>query len=162
MSAGRGPHLVLKPVRIAIAIAVLVVVAVLLIVLIGKNPEEQITEVTLAYGEAEGADACVYLSSQAIEQIGGAEGCNFTFKDVKSAEFEVQEISVDGDTATARVLNVDSETPIDLGYVEEDGDWRISSFPGLEEVVPTDPQAPPPTAPEATETEGQAEMDTAP
>ncbi len=152
MSAGRGSQLVLKPVRVAVAIAVPVVVAVLLIVLIGKDPEEQITEVTLAYGAAEGAEACEYLSSEALEQIGGAEGCNFTFKDVRSAEFEVQEISVDGDTATAEVLNVDSGTPIDLGYVEEEGDWRISSFPGLEQVVPTD-QAPPPAAPEATETE---------
>ncbi len=161
MNAGRGPRLVLKPVRIAIAVAALVAVAVLLIVLIGKDPEEQITEVTLAYGAAEGADACEYLSSEALEQIGGAEGCNFTFKDVRSAEFEVQEISVDGDTATAEVLNVDSGTPIDLGYVEEDGDWRISSFPGLEQVVPTD-QAPPSTAPEATETEGQTETDASP
>jgi hypothetical protein len=165
MSAGADRRLVFRPRRVAIAAgaAALVVIAILLIVLIGPSNEEQITDVTLAYGQAEGADACQYLSAEAFERLGGQEGCEFHFQGVGSVDYEVQSIEVEGGTATARVLNTDPQgQAINLGYVEEDGEWRISSFPGLEDIVPAD-QPVPTTAPEETETaETETDSTTAP
>lgn len=160
MSAGSDRRLVLRPVRVAIAAAVLaVVVIILLIVLIGPSDEEQITEVTLAYGQADEAAACPYLSTEAFERLGGQAGCEEAFQGVDPVAFEVKSIAIDGDTASAQVLNTAPRgTTFTLGFVEEDGEWKISQFPGLEQpIVPPD-QPPPVTeseepAPEETETE---------
>ena len=151
--------------RVAGAVAVLLALVagvILLIVLTGDDPKDEVEEVTLAFGAAEGPESCQYLSAEALEQIGGTEGCDFAFRGAPAAEFEIQgEIDVQGDTATAQVLNTESETLIDLGYVQEEDGWKVSNFPGLEQIVPTEPQSPPPTAPpdetETTDTDATTE-----
>lgn len=154
MSAGSDKRLVLRPVRVAIAAGVLllVIVAILLIVLIGPSDEEQIEELTLAYGQAEEAAACEYLSTEAIQQLGDQEGCEQAFEGVPAVAFEIESIALDGEVAEAQVLNTQSDEPFVLGYVEEDGEWKISQFPGLEQpIVP--PDQPTPTLPDETVTE---------
>lgn len=153
MSAGSDRRLVLRPVRVAIAagVLVLVIVGILLIVLIGPTDEEQIEELTLAYGQAEEAAACEYLSTEAIQQLGDQEGCEQAFEGVPAVAFEIESIALDDEVAEAQVLNTQSDEPFVLGYVEEDGEWKISQFPGLEQpIVP--PDQPTPTLPDETET----------
>ncbi len=93
--------------------------------------EQEIEDAALGYGEAEGSDACDFLSQSAIETLGGPEGCSSEFESVPAAEFEIEEVEVSGDTATANVRNVQSDQVIDLELVNEEGSWKISMFPGL-------------------------------
>ena len=93
--------------------------------------EQEIEEAALAYGESEGSDACDFLSQSAIETLGGPEGCASEFESVPAAEFEIEEVEVSGDTATASVRNVQSDQVIDLELVNEDESWKIAMFPGL-------------------------------
>lgn len=95
--------------------------------------EQEIEEAALAYGESEGSDACDFLSQSAIETLGGPEGCASEFESVPAAEFEIEEVEVSGDTATASVRNVQSDQVIDLELVNEEESWKISMFPGLGE-----------------------------
>jgi hypothetical protein len=93
--------------------------------------EDEIEKVLTDYGESEGAAACDFFSQSAIETLGGEEECDEQFETIGSEEFEVQEVRVDEDTATAQVRNVDSDIVLDFELVNEDGTWKISEFPGL-------------------------------
>lgn len=155
MSADGGRRLVLRPVRVAVAaVLALVVVGILLIVLIGPSDDEQIEQLTTEYGQAEAADACQYLSSEALATLEQQGGCEFAFRGVPEVALEIQSLEVQGDTAAAQVQNPKSPQPFELTYVEEDGDWKVQTFPGLEQpIVP--PDQPTPTLPEETETEDE-------
>ena len=105
----------------------------------------------IGYGESDGAAACDFLSASALDQLGGESGCSRQFEGVPPAELEVGDVEIDDDTATAQVTNTGQEgSDFELELVDEDGEWKISVFPGLETIAPTD--APPPaeetTAPE--------------
>ena len=106
----------------------------------GDDEEEEaiqdVEEVAIGYGESDGAEACDFLSASALDQLGGESGCTRQFDGVPPAEFVVEEVTVDGDTASASVENVESEQVIDLEFVNEDGEWKLSSFPGLETIPP--------------------------
>lgn len=93
-----------------------------------------VEEVALAYGASEGADACEFMSASALDQLGGQSGCTREFENVPSAEFEVQEVTVEDGTATASVENVEERNVIKLSFVKEDDEWKISEFPGIEAV----------------------------
>lgn len=95
------------------------------------TPPAGAREAALAYGETEGAAACDYLSSSAIVRLGGRKSCTRKFRDVPAATFSVEEITVVGDTATARVENQESGQEIRLELVYEDDRWKVSNFPGL-------------------------------
>lgn len=160
----------MMPARRLSALALAAVLATGLLAACGGDDEEadreEIEQVALGYGEADGAEACDFMSSSALDQLGGESGCNSQFEDVPPAEFDVQEVTIDGDSATASVENVQSEQVIELGFVNEDDEWKLSSFPGLETIAPPeagdetggDATAPDETGseaePDATETEG--------
>ena len=91
-----------------------------------------VEQAALAYGEASGSAACAHLSSTAISALGGIEACEKEFKNVPSADFTLDSVDVAGDTATASVQNQQSGQVIELGLVREAGQWKVSSFPGLE------------------------------
>lgn len=93
-----------------------------------------VEQVTLDYGASEGADACQFMSASALDQLGGESGCTREFENVPAAEFEIREVSVEGDSATVSVENVEEENVIELSFVREDDEWRISEFPGIEAV----------------------------
>jgi hypothetical protein len=125
-----------------------------------EDARQEIEEVIIGYGESDGAAACDFLSASALDQLGGESGCSRQFEGVPPAELEVGEVEIDDDTATAQVTNTGEEgSDFELELVDEDGEWKISVFPGLETIAPT--EAPPPeeetTAPEdeTTETEGE-------
>jgi hypothetical protein len=117
----------------------------------GESEEEatqEVEDVAIGYGESDGAEACDFLSASALDQLGGESGCTRQFEGVPPAEFEIIDVTVEEDTATATVENVESEQEIELEFVDEDGEWKISSFPGLETIAPAEP--PPPADGETT------------
>ena len=126
---------------------------------IGAVMEEEATSVVLAYGRAPGGEACDYLSTEALERLGGEEGCQQHFLDAPSVDFDVQSLTVAGESADARVVNPRSGYPLDLELTLEEGAWRISYFQGLETILPSEQEEPltTPTAraePEGGTTEG--------
>lgn len=113
----------------------------------GEDPaeaEQEIEEVALAYGSSEGEEACEFLSASALDQLGGESGCARQFGPVGAAEFEVEEVMVEGETGTAEVRNVETDTVITLEFVTEDDEWRISAFPGLGDLAPAPTEEAPP------------------
>jgi hypothetical protein len=93
---------------------------------------DAVEQVAINYGASEGAEACQFMSASALDQLGGESGCTREFENVPAAEFEIREVSVDGNEATASVENVESKNVIELSFVKEDDAWRISEFPGIE------------------------------
>lgn len=116
----------------------------------------QIEEAAIAYGASEGGEACEYLSAGALDQLGGESGCTQSFEGVQGFQFEVEDVSLDGDVATASILNADTDDPIELELVDEDGEWRISSFPGIEQLRRSIPAEPEPGAGEEAPPEEEA------
>lgn len=111
----------------------------------GDDREEEAAEVedvAVAYGASEGTEGCEFLSASALDQIGGESGCTRVFEDVPSAELVVEETTVEGDEATVRVCNVDDDNTVELGFVKEDEEWKLSSFPGLDPTRPLPPPEP--------------------
>lgn len=127
-----------------------------------EDDQQAVEEVALGYGESDGAEACEFMSASALDQLGGESGCTEQFEDVPPAEFEVQEVTVDGDSATASVENVESEQVIELEFVNEDDEWKLSSFPGLETVAPPEGEDGELTPPEGDETTAPEGDETAP
>ncbi len=111
----------------------------------GPDPEEEmaaIEEVAIGYGESEGAAACDFLSASALDQLGGESGCTREFESVPAAEFDILDVTVEEETGTASVENVDSGMEIELEFVKEDDEWKISTFPGLDQIAPPADDAP--------------------
>lgn len=111
----------------------------------GASPQEEtasIEEVAIGYGESEGAAACDFLSASALDQLGGESGCTRSFESVPAAEFNILDVTVEGETGTASVENVDSGMKIELEFVKEGEEWKISTFPGLDQIAPPTGEAP--------------------
>ncbi len=119
-----------------------------------EEAEQEVEDVAIGYGESDGAAACDFLSASALDQLGGESGCTRQFEGVPPAEFEILDVTIEEDTATASVRNVESDQEIQLEFVDEDDEWKISSFPGLETIAPTEP---PPPEGETTAPEGETE-----
>ena len=135
--AARGPRLVV--------LALALLVGLSLAACGGPDPEEEmaaIEDVAIGYGESEGAAACDFLSASALDQLGGESGCTREFETVPAAEFDILDVTVDGETGTASVENVDSGMEIELEFVKEDDEWKISTFTGLDQIAPPDEEAP--------------------
>jgi len=93
--------------------------------------EQAVEEAALGYGTAEGPDSCEFFSQSALEQLGGASGCEEAFSSAPSVAFELQTVEVDGDTGTARVRNPESMQVIDLEMINEEGDWKVAQDPSI-------------------------------
>jgi hypothetical protein len=120
----------------------LTVAASLMLAACGNDVEEaqqEIGEVAVAYGESDGAEACQFMSSSALDQLGGESGCTRQFEDVPPAQFTVEDVQVNGERGTAKVRNEESDMVIDLAFVLEDDEWKLSEFPGLDQIQPPPP-----------------------
>ncbi len=138
-------------VRLALAAVAILGILVLLVGVVlalfsGPSPEEEmasIGEVAIAYGASEGPEACDFLSASLLDQLGGESGCTSSFEGAPAAEFDVLEVTVEEETATARVENLEPNgTEFDLEFVKEGDEWKISLFPGLEQIAPPTDGAP--------------------
>lgn len=92
---------------------------------------EEVEQAVLDYGTSEGTEACMFVSQSALEDLGGASGCDDFFEGTPAVDFDVQEIRVTGDTAVATVRNPDAGQTLDLQLVNEGGSWKISRDPGF-------------------------------
>ncbi|MGI8805435.1 MAG: hypothetical protein ACR2IN_07060 [Thermoleophilaceae bacterium] len=131
--------------RLVVVLVLALLVGLALAACGGPDPEEEmaaIEEVAIGYGESEGAAACDFLSASALDQLGGESGCMREFESVPAAEFDVLEVTVEEETGAATVKNVESEMDVDLEFVKEDEEWKISSFPGLDQIAPPAGEAP--------------------
>lgn len=90
----------------------------------GSSDEDQITEVLEAVA-ADPTTICDHFSPAMVESLGGAEGCQdaAAAQDAQGGEVEINEITVDGETATADVTQQDGDSTVTLSKV--DGDWKI-------------------------------------
>lgn len=96
-----------------------------------EEDRAQIEEVVVAYGAAEGEEACELMSAAALDQLGGDSGCTRLFEGEGGVEFTVERVTVEEGMATVDAINEESETVVPLELTEEEGEWRISLFPGL-------------------------------
>lgn len=143
--SGGSSRLAARRARLVVVLALALLAGLALAACGGPDPEEEmaaIEEVAIGYGESEGAAACDFLSASALDQLGGESGCTREFESVPAAEFDIIDVTVEEETGTASVENVDSEMEIELGFVKEDDEWKISSFPGLDQIAPPADGAP--------------------
>ena len=95
----------------------------------GASDEDQVREVAEQLTGNDPA-ACSKLTKDFLKEIGGKEECE------KSAEVEedktpvVEDVKVDGDTATAVVIDEDRST---LKFVKEGDEWLASGVESVEE-----------------------------
>ncbi len=143
--SGRDHRLAARRARLLVVAALSLLAGLVLVACGGPDPEEEmaaIEEVAIGYGESEGAAACDFLSASALDQLGGESGCTREFESVPAAEFDVLEVTVEEETGIATVKNVESDMDIELEFAKEDDEWKISSFPGLEQIAPPTGEAP--------------------
>jgi len=92
----------------------------------GGSDEEQITAAINTFADG-GSAACDVMTDEAVETLfGGRSECEEAAGEGESADVEVADVQVDGDTATAQGTSGGSTATINL---EKDGDdWKISGF----------------------------------
>jgi hypothetical protein len=88
-------------------------------------PEEEVEQVVADFGQAEGADACDYVSQSYLDQLGGVSGCDKEFAEAVAVDYAISDVQVDGTTATATAETDDQTVAFEL--VDEEGEWKISS-----------------------------------
>ena len=96
----------------------------------GGSDEDQITEAIGTFADG-GPAACDVLTDEYVEElVGGRDQCEEEAGETDDVDVEVENVQVDGDTATADGT-VDGETA--TLTLEKDGDdWKISGAQGAE------------------------------
>ena len=88
-------------------------------------PEEAVEQAITDYGAAEGSATCDYVSEEAIESVGGIEECEKAFEESTPTEYDIQEVQVDGDQATATAKRESTGETDEFKLVNEDGEWKV-------------------------------------
>jgi hypothetical protein len=90
----------------------------------GSSDEDQITEIINAVG-ADPTAICDHVDADTLEQLGGKDGCVRAGEESgdRGSEVTIEEISVDGERATARIS--DDDGPTTVVFAKQDGDWKI-------------------------------------
>ena len=92
----------------------------------GGSDEDQVTAVIGTFADG-GSGACDVMTDAAAEELfGGRDQCEEAAGESEGADVEVEDVQIDGDTATAKATSEGSRATITL---EKDGDdWKISGF----------------------------------
>jgi hypothetical protein len=92
----------------------------------GSSDEDKITEVLEAVAE-DPSSICEHFTDETLSTLGGADGCRQAGEssDSEGGAVEIDDIAVDGDTATARVTQQEGDSTISLVRVGDQ--WRIDS-----------------------------------
>ena len=89
------------------------------------SDEAAVEQVVADFGLAEGDTACDYVSQEYLDGTGGESGCDKEFAEAVGVKYEISNVQVNGDKATAQTATDDQDVAFDL--VREDGVWKISS-----------------------------------
>ena len=89
------------------------------------SDEAAVEQVVTDFGLAEGDTACDYVSQEYLQGLGGESGCDKEFAEAVGVKYEISNVQVDGDEATATADTDDQTVAFEL--VREDGVWKISS-----------------------------------
>jgi len=90
-----------------------------------ESPEAAVEQVVADFGAAEGSAACDFVSQEYLDSLGSESGCNKEFAEAVGVKYEISNVQVNGDKATAQAATDDQDVAFDL--VREDGVWKISS-----------------------------------
>lgn len=91
----------------------------------GDSDEDKIRAI-IEDGAETPSTICDNASKALLDQIGGKDACVEASKQAPdSGEPDISGVKIDGDKATATVKDKDGTTTV--GFVKEDGDWKVSS-----------------------------------
>lgn len=90
-----------------------------------NSDEDQITTVIEAVA-ADPLAVCDHVDAATLEQMGGKDGCVRSGEESgdRGSEVTIDEITIDGDGAVARIS--DDDGPTTVRFVKEDGDWKVT------------------------------------
>lgn len=89
-----------------------------------NSDEDQITAVIEAVA-ADPLAICDHLTVADLRQFGGKDACVRAGEASgdRGSETTIEEITIDGERASARIS--DDDGPTTVGFVKEDGDWKV-------------------------------------
>jgi hypothetical protein len=92
----------------------------------GSSDEDKITDIVVSVGK-DPAKLCDHMAASVDKAIGGKDGCLKAAKadGATDPDIKVDSVTVDGDTATAKVSGSNTNTD-SIKFVKEDGDWKVA------------------------------------
>jgi len=90
-----------------------------------ESDEAAVEQVVADFGLAEGSSACDFVSQEYLATIGGQSGCDKEFAEAVGVKYEISNVQVTGDTATAQAATEDQKVAFEL--VRTGDEWKISS-----------------------------------
>jgi hypothetical protein len=95
----------------------------------GAEGEEQIRELLEVLHDDDLEARCETYSADALEQVGGMEGCTGGEGKPFQTDFKVESLEVGEEEASAVVAVRDAGiTRTEIRFVPEDGEWKVSGF----------------------------------
>lgn len=110
------------------------------------TPEAALESFVQAIREADPSAACDLLGDQALTDLEVAGSCEKVMgegmdliaeKDVEIPDYEITDVSVDGDTAEATLRSDATNAVVPL--VREDGEWKLKGASALSQIHPDSP-----------------------
>lgn len=95
----------------------------------GASDEDQVREIAEQLSGADPA-ACSKLTEDFLKEVGGKEECEESAEVEEEKKPVVEDVKVDGDTATAVVVDEDRTT---LNFVKEGDEWLASGVEAVDE-----------------------------
>ncbi len=91
----------------------------------GSSDEDKVTKI-IKDVNSDPASVCDHLDDAALKQLGGKAGCVKAAKSApRDASTKVDDVSVDGDTATVKITDKTGASSVTLKKV--DGDWKVTT-----------------------------------
>lgn len=92
----------------------------------GSSDEDKITEVLEAVAN-DPSSICEHFTDEMLTSFGGAEGCKeaSAASDSEGGDVEINDIAIEGDTATADVTQQEGDSTVTLVKVGDE--WKIKS-----------------------------------
>jgi len=109
-------------------------------------PEATVEAFVEALRESDAGAACEQLDTRTLDDLEVSGGCEevlgaglelFADEDVEIPDYEIGEVSVDGDTAEATLTAEATDDVIKL--VQEDGEWKLDGATALAGLHPDSP-----------------------
>ena len=90
----------------------------------GDSDEDQIRDIVDEINDDPASLCTDHGTDELVQGLGGEEQCKRLAAQEEDDPSEVQDVSVDGDTATVTVK--DSDDTSRVTFVKQDGDWKVA------------------------------------